>query len=387
MMEKATTVVLTRYQYTHTLYVIVMVLSSLFILHHGFMCILSPMNLHLLGRRLPLWHTLRLQHTHTIRNRNRRAKKKLRKQQRLLVEVIIPTTIQHNLLSESDIDNAIVVVDGGDVGNSQIRPPDGVNWRCLSVIEGTHLHVQDESDPCHGLTFPCIDSCHPFIRMPRQQSLDITGQFCMGDIVIALEECEKLTTTPLKRGDNKRVFGDYGKCVKYTSAGVQVSRNSREVLKCNAYMEKLPECHWTILMKLMRHAESAFESMADHEVLSHMYHTKKVVPFKTMSMSDSTPSKYFGALAFGCNVYLRCHTDDDFTMSIVQIHLKRKSKYEVNDDIVAYFCFPTLGCAVPLQPGDFFIFNALVPHCISSRCRQDDDIMVIYHISKHLLLA
>ena len=128
----------------------------------------------------------------------------------------------------------------------------------------------------------------------------------------------------------------------------------------------------------MGHAESAFESMADHQVLSHLYHAKQVVPFKTMSVSDSTASaKYFGALAFGCNVFLRAHIDDDFTMSIVQVHLKGRNKYNVNDDIVVYFCFPTLGCVVPLRPGDFLIFNALVPHCISSRCRQEDKLMII----------
>ena len=33
---------------------------------------------------------------------------------------------QQNLLSESDIDNEIIIVDGGDDGNPSIRPPDGL---------------------------------------------------------------------------------------------------------------------------------------------------------------------------------------------------------------------------------------------------------------------
>jgi len=52
--------------------------------------------------------------------RNRRSKKKLHKQQNLLTEVIVPPAIKQNLLSESDIDNEIVVVDGGDNGNPSI---------------------------------------------------------------------------------------------------------------------------------------------------------------------------------------------------------------------------------------------------------------------------
>jgi hypothetical protein len=98
----------------------------------------------------------------------------------------------------------------------------------------------------------------------------------MKDIVCALEECEKLKKTSGRGGDNKRIFGDYGKCVMYTCVGVQVSRNSTEVLNCNAFMEKLPECHWTVLMKLMRHAEYCFESIADNKVISHMYHASCV---------------------------------------------------------------------------------------------------------------
>jgi hypothetical protein len=64
-------------------------------------------------------------------------------------------------------------------------------------------------------------------------------------------------------------------------------------------------------------------------------------------------------------------------MSMIQIHLKGKDKYKVDDDVVVYFCFPTLGVAVLLQPGDFRLFNALIPHCVLSRCRQDDNIFSI----------
>ena len=99
-----------------------------------------------------------------------------------------------------------------------------------------------------------------------------------------------------------------------------------------------------------------------------------------MSMPSSlhkSTLKYYGGLAFGCNVFLRCHTDNDYTMSMVQIHLKGKVKYNIEDDVVVYFCFPTLGVAVPLRPGDFLLFNALIPHCVSSRCREAKEILSI----------
>jgi hypothetical protein len=319
-------------------------------------------------------------HKKARHHRNRRSKKKLRKQQKLLTEIIVPQYIQQNLLSAPDIAHEIVVVDGGDDGNPAIRPPDGVNWHCLSVIGGNHLHIQDETDPNRGLTFSRVDNALPFIRLPRQQSLELYCQMSKTEIVCALEECEKMKKTSVKRSDNKRIFGDYGQPVMYTCVGVQVSRNSPEVLNCNAFMENLPEHHWSALTKLMRHAEHCYEFISDTQVISHMFHARQVVSFKTMTMpysSQASMLKYYGAFAFGRNVFLRCHTDSDFTMSMVQIHLKGTGEYALDDAVVAYFCFPTLGVAVPLRPGDFLLFNPLIPHCVSSRCRQNDDIISI----------
>ncbi len=45
-----------------------------------------------------------------------------------------------------------------------------------------------------------------------------------------------------------------------------------------------------------------------------------------------------------------------FTMSMAQIHLKGSEQYNVDDNVVVYFCFPMLGVAVQLRPGDFLLF-------------------------------
>ncbi len=42
-------------------------------------------------------------------------------------------------------------------------------------------------------------------------------------------------------------------------------------------------------------------------------------------------------------------------MSIAQIHLKGRATNEIDDPVMVYFCFPTLGVAVPLHPGDFIL--------------------------------
>jgi hypothetical protein len=132
---------------------------------------------------------------------------------------------------------------------------------------------------------------------------------------------------------------------------------------------------------MMKRAERSFRVIAEHSVLSHLQQAKKLVPFKTFTADrPKNPSafnaQFFGGIAFGTNVFLRCHMDADFTMSIIQVFLKGKSEYLSEDDVVVYFCFPTIGVAVPLCPGEYLLFNARIPHCISSRCKVEEDILV-----------
>ena len=97
----------------------------------------------------------------------------------------------------------------------------------------------------------------------------------------------------------------------------------------------------------------------------------------TTTNPKSTSAKFFGGIAFGTNVFLRCHTDEDFTMSITQVFLKDTSHYLLDDDVITYFYFPTLGVSVPLCPGDYLLFNPLIPHCVSSCCKHEDEIMCV----------
>jgi hypothetical protein len=117
-------------------------------------------------------------------------------------------------------------------------------------MKGDHIYVQNEVDPLCGLTFTHVDGVCPFIRLPRQMSLNILRQNGMEKIFSVLEECSKMKRTSLVRSDCKRIFGDYGEQVMATCAGVQVSRNSWEVLDCAPFMEKLPQHHWRVLMSL-----------------------------------------------------------------------------------------------------------------------------------------
>ena len=308
-----------------------------------------------------------------LHRRLQRAKNKMAKQQRLLREVNVPSG-QFNM-THQELHDVVTVFDGGCYNNPPIRPPDGVHWRCISISQ---LHCEDESNPSVGLTFPRINNALPFIRLPRHMSLDIIGQSGLDNLYNALDACEKLRKRQCVRSKRKQVFGDYDQPLIFNVIGVHVSRASREVMDSAPFMQSLPSHHWKALMKLMHRAEVAFEQLLDHQVVSHIRLANTLVPYKSMiSPSTKSPLKYFGALAYGRNVFLPCHTDDDFTMSIVQVFLKGHLTCQVDDEIVTHFCFPTLGVVVPLRPGDFLMFNALIPHCISSRCKRSDDVVVL----------
>jgi hypothetical protein len=65
---------------------------------------------------------------------------------------------------------------------------------------------------------------------------------------------------------------------------------------------------------MMKRAESSFRLFANHSELSHLHHAKKLVPFKTFtSARPANPltfnAQFFVGIAFGTNVFLRCHTD------------------------------------------------------------------------------
>ena len=60
-------------------------------------------------------------------------------------------------------------------------------------------------------------------------------------------------------------------------------------------------------MRLMAMAERCFEEVADSAVLSHVHHAHNAVHFQTMKLPHGNHTallKYYGGIAFGCNVFL-----------------------------------------------------------------------------------
>jgi hypothetical protein len=267
--------------------------------------------------------------------RLRCAKKRQRKIDKILCKVIVPPN--QFKLTPQEIDAEIIVFDGGDSTTLPIKPPDGVLWRSISVHQ---LNVDDETQPTLGLTYPKILGVHPFIQMPRQMTLGIIAEVDLKKNTNSIIACEKLRRTALGRGDAKCVFTDFDKRLSYACVGPQPSRNSKTVSTKPPFMDALSDSHWRSLVWMMKRAIMSFRAIADHAVLSHLALAKKVVSFKTFtsSMADhfsNFNAQFFGGIAFGTNVFLHCHTDEDFTFSVIQVFLNGTSQYRLDDQVVA----------------------------------------------------
>lgn len=300
----------------------------------------------------------------------------------LLRPIVLPNHFTPQLPTLEDIDKSIYVCDGGsDYSLPECNIKNGKPWTVLKV--GQHLHVPDISNPAFGVTGQYIGGTRSYFLIPRIELFCLIPSSGWSDVYDSLEQVLHINKSSLSRGKKKTVFGDVGVRVKYKCIGVRPSMNSSEVIQFPSWSEKLGSKHWSNIMRLVGYVESVFEASVDRNVLLHISAARQVVKFKTMSAPQfdvpiPIPSaKYFGGVAFGKNVFLRAHVDDDFTFSVALVLLKGSDLYTIADDVVVHFCYPTHGIAIPMKPGDILPFNSRVPHCISSRQNFTDEIMCI----------
>ena len=200
----------------------------------------------------------------------------------------------------------------------------------------------------------------------------------------AMRCCMKSQSKTLQRGSKRKVFieDDGG----YSCIGAQPGRSQSGVQSGFCKLQKgFTDANWDIILKALKAGEEAFYQFATTNVIQHIKEARKIVNYKTMEPSpmnadNKKPATIYNGIGFGVNVFLRCHTDNDFTQSIVQVILDNHDYIE-DDRIVCYFCFPRKGIAVALRPGDYILFNSTEPHAISSRCRSSD---IIYSLSCYL---
>ena len=281
------------------------------------------------------------------------------------------------------LEDNYLVYDGGEAGNPPIECQSGLpkpfvtrHVRSLHVIED-HLR--------NGMGLFAMDNASNnfhFCLAPREsaQNSNMLNTSKAKSLVTAFDRVTRALDIPNQRAKSigRQVFCDSSSCepssVPYTVVGVQTSLGAPGVKSHSRQAQELAKTNnqwaWNAILKLIKRMEFVYKNNVPKEVIAYLEAAKKVVPFKTYPSHDgSNESEYLGAVAYAKNVYLSMHDDDDFSYSIMSPQMEHLS-----NKVVMYFCFPSLGIAVPLRPGDVLIFNPRTFHGASSRCRDADEI-------------
>jgi hypothetical protein len=277
------------------------------------------------------------------------------------------------LFSKNYLEERVVVFDGGKGVQTAVAPVDpSIDvWECVRIEDGPLVICEPPSDNM-GLMFVGPSDNQPrFILLPREEAVTMNSNgrnLCAAMTAIAKK------SSNLSRGASKSVFG--GK--KYCCVGAKANRNSQGVTPGLFKAGGVGENDWNSIVKEVKRCEEAFYSYASTEAIRHIREARDLVQWEGIHGAGEQPkrSTIYSGIAFGVNVFLRAHVDDDYTYSVIQVHVDDMD-YAVDDDVICYFCFPSLGCAVPLRPGDFLLINALEPHCLSSRCRDDFNLFAV----------
>lgn len=337
-------------------------------------------------------------HGNDFRN-NKYFKKRVLKKSKKQMKHLFSVCSSVKSRPEEFLDSNTVFVDGGSQSNPPINPMISThaksNKKKIVILSLRNLqldivnhHIMDVSK---GLISRPTEGCSTanFLLPPRKDVLTTTASLSNPlnneKFWLALCAIEEAQIRCGSRGAERQVIMDDGK--KYFSVGTQTVRAGTGIRPIHYSLEGVSEEHSTRILKFFRAVEHLYEAWMDTKEIRIIHSAINLVQparfkiNKPNKESNSTPktARIYGAIATGMNVYLNSHKDKDFTFSAVMLCMKRK--YEVEDNVVGYFCFPSLGIVVPLRPGDVVFFNPRIHHCVSSRCNNADD---IYALSLYL---
>ena len=314
------------------------------------------------------------------RSKNIRAHKKSRNQKQHLVPVHLPpdsATYPSDFLNSS-----LVFIDGGNLDSPAINPViDGKGKKKpkpmhILSVRNNDLFVPTShfSDHNRGLMFKPSVGPSQFILVPRQAALQTTG--CLTkparstQLCTALDNIQSAQRSTDSRGTDRIVIRD--NLQKYSCTGTKSRRNRTGIEPVHYTQRRVSNNDNHRVLAFFKQVEFLFQQYIDTDQVRLIHDALELMDTDTFTTGNNKSSSIYGAIAHGVNVYLNVHQDLDFTYCALSIQMKKE--YTLIDDVVAYFCFPRLGIAVPIKPGDVLFFNPQEPHCVSSRCTHSDSI-------------
>ena len=278
-----------------------------------------------------------------------------------------------------------VLADGGEPGNEPFSPPTfrGRENLILSISKGdlTVPTPHFQSDKL-GLRYQCPITGQDLFRLvPRCASLNFNY---LGDALCnAMDADIRVMPASVPRGSKCQVVRPPRQ--KYVCFGATAARGHTGINKYQPALEKLSAYDQEVLMKYVEHADKLQDQFLPYNEIHTARQAMKLSNAITFNLPNvKGKARYFGSWAVGKCVVLNMHQDlGDFLWSDTSVHCRGPQ----SDRILAYFCFPTIGLAVPLRAGDHLLFNPAVPHMISSRSRLTDEIYCMSLYTKKSLIG
>jgi hypothetical protein len=223
-------------------------------------------------------------------------------------------------------------------------------------------------------TLDVVDSTQGFYRkgvctlIPREEAVSSFKKRQRGSLFNAFVRMAVTGKTNSRVLSNSRVaLVSDDTSGKYIVKGVYAARN-RKGLAIHSINEGQSEDARRCISSFFRNLEEKAKGYIDARQLVFLDAVWKRSDYNGLTLCGGHESAIWPSVAFGKNVFLRVHRDEDYFWSLTTV--VTKDGYEIDADITNYFCFPTHGFCIALRPGDMLIFNALVDHCASSVCRK-----------------
>ncbi len=190
-------------------------------------------------------------------------------------------------------------------------------------ISKRDLRAADTTNPTMGLCFILAGDSSPlFIHLPQDNSIRITNNGIR--LCKAMHSCARTQPQSLSWVIKNQVFTDDDN--KYYCIGAQPGRAHKGV-QYGFYKIKYGflSSDWDCMHKVLKCAETVFNIFLNTNVIQHIVEARRRAKFRTMepfpSLTNANAARYYNGVSFSINMFLRCHIDKDFTMSIVQVHM------------------------------------------------------------------
>lgn len=208
-----------------------------------------------------------------------------------------------------------------------------------------------------------------FILVPRNDSIKAKANACL-DAKTLNNVLVNHKVNTIRGTDRKAVathYGTFGTHANRNSGGNHVKIVKDKNLNDELHLKKM-------LNRIVHYAKQ----FLPFGMLSILKNAKSMTGDKNTYASipklHLQYSTIWSSMASTFNYMCPAHTDEDsFLSALLVTHVPQEKEnnrymnYETIAEVAVYFCYPTLGIAIALRPGDILFFNPLHYHCCSQR--------------------